>query len=82
MCSTAQLSAAVAEKLNLAKQTPGSAGYVGIGAGQVTMVGRSMSVTVITKLQVEVLFEVSVTVHVTVVVPKGNTAPAKVEVLL
>jgi uncharacterized protein (DUF983 family) len=43
-------------------------------AGQVT-VGAWWSATVTVNMQLPVWFEVSVTVHVTVVMPFGNTEP-------
>ena len=50
-------------------------------AGQV-IAGFSLSSTVTAKLQVAVLPLASVTVHITVVVPLGNMAPARLELLL
>ena len=68
-----QLSLAVAEKLTTAEHWPGSFPLMML-AGQLT-VGFSVSLTVTVNEQLPVLFEASVAVQVTVVVPFGNAEP-------
>ena len=68
-----QLSPATGVKFTTAEQRPGSALTV-ISAGQVSD-GSSVSSTVMSKEQVDVLPSPSVAVYVTVVVPGAKTSP-------
>jgi hypothetical protein len=70
-----QLSVAVATKLSNAVHTPGSL-FVTIFAGHVST-GAVPSITVTLNVQVAVLPEPSIAVHVTAVVPTGKVLPGK-----
>jgi hypothetical protein len=70
-----QLSVADAENVTTASQSPASV-FTAMSAGQV-MTGSSLSVTVMSNVQISVLPAGSVAVAVTVVVPTGNALPQR-----